>query len=324
MKISLARRRDGFTLVELLVVIAIIGVLVSLLLPAVNAAREAARRTQCMNNQRQIGLGSINYESAKGTLPIGHGRTVEDAISSGRNFIKRGLFSEILPYMEEQATYDRIVFDYYDKSVSFDNDPARDAVISSYICPSWPHSPVVTNAVNAYEKGALVTYSGVGGAIRNRGETLVNSAFGPIPDNGAFFMETVKYDRFNLGVGKARKLRQVTDGISKSLLVGEFVHMDCRLGKIVQAPPGNVRPWYLSGFGDAPYSFKVLEHPPNVCLERNSDGIHFNHLPMTSFHQGIVNFVFMDGSARPIPNGVDLETYKDFATVNSGEVNGTL
>ncbi len=98
------RQDEGFTLVELLVVIAIIGVLVSLLLPAVNSAREAARRVQCMNNLRQMGLAVNNYISAKKTLPMGYGRTLQHE-SDNVNFVKRGLFTEMLPFLEETAVY---------------------------------------------------------------------------------------------------------------------------------------------------------------------------------------------------------------------------
>src|SRR5690349_14786645 len=98
------RHAGGFTLVELLVVIAIIGVLVALLLPAVQAAREAARRSQCSNNLKQIGLGVQNYMSSKkDRLPLGYeGKTT--------SFSKRHLFTAILPYMEQQSIYNQIDF----------------------------------------------------------------------------------------------------------------------------------------------------------------------------------------------------------------------
>ena len=97
--IRLARR--AFTLVELLVVIAIIGILVALLLPAVQAAREAARRTSCTNNIRQLGLALVNYHDAHKTLPFG----------SGYLNARTGTWvSAILPYMEEQSLYDRFDF----------------------------------------------------------------------------------------------------------------------------------------------------------------------------------------------------------------------
>lgn len=314
--------RRGFTLVELLVVIAIIGILIALLLPAVQSARAAARRTQCSNNLKQMGLAVQNYISTNNKLPMAYGRTLGH-VDDNVNFIKEGLFTAILPFMEEQQTYDLVDFDYYENGRGPFDGPERDLVIDAFICPEWPDSRV-TGSVQPgleYQLGAVNTYTGVGGAVRNQGEELISSAFGPVPDNGAFLIEGIKGSgRFGTTtvVGKFRTLGQIEDGQSNSFLIGEFVHRNCEFGNFTEEPPGNVRPWYLAGFGDAPYSFKVLENPPNVCVNRND--INFNYLPLGSFHSGITQFVFIDGSVHSIPDNIDLEVYKDVATVNGGEV----
>ena len=118
------KRRSAFTLVELLVVIAIIAMLVTLLLPAVQAAREAARRTQCINNLKQIQLAILNYESANGHMPPAY--TVDENGNPMHSW--RVL---ILPYMEEVGVYDR-----YDLSEPWDS-PANLALTQSYIPPQY-------------------------------------------------------------------------------------------------------------------------------------------------------------------------------------------
>ncbi len=326
----------GFTLVELLVVIAIIGVLVALLLPAVQAAREAARRAQCTNNLHQMGIGAQNYAATHGALPLGYGRTIEH-VQKNVNFVKHGLFVDILPYMEQGNIYDQMIFDYFTTGKPYYEDPARDIVIESYVCPSWPDSKVTLDAPSGYEYqlGALNSYTGVGGAVRNRGETLVPSVFGQVPDNGAFLMEQVVNGTGPRApravIGKERTLGQISDGQSNTFLIGEFVHRDCCLGQLVEAPPGNVRPWYVSGFTDGPYGFKVLENSPNACVVRNSgscvtgNAINFNYLPLGSFHPGGTQFVNVDGSVHLITDNINIEVYKDLATANGEEpVNAAL
>src|SRR6476659_7665440 len=109
-------QKRGFTLVELLVVIAIIGILVALLLPAIQAAREAARRSQCVNKMKQLGLATLNYESARKLLPYANTPNFTQATKSGsctgavtgaagttNGLLHHAIFSFILPYMEEQA-----------------------------------------------------------------------------------------------------------------------------------------------------------------------------------------------------------------------------
>lgn len=315
------RSRRAFTLVELLVVIAIIGILVALLLPAIQAAREAARRTQCSNNLKQIGLAAQNYAAAKKSLPMGFGRTTEH-VTKNVNFVKDGLFVDLLPYMEEQAAYDTLELDYYNTSGrQYYQDPARDLIVEGYICPNWQDSRVTGTAPPGfeYQLGAVCTYTGVGGAVRNQGEVLVPSAFGPVPDNGAFTVSQIRLPgRPPSLIGVRRKLGQITDGQSNSFLIGEFIHRNCQFGTPTEEAPGNVRPWYVSGFSDAPYSFKILENPPNICVSRVD--INYNYLPLGSYHPGITQFAFVDGSVHTISDDIQLELYKDMATVNGEEV----
>jgi hypothetical protein len=216
-------------------------------------------------------------------------------------------------------------FRYYENGTSYVQDPSRDTIVAMFLCPVWPDGPVNTASQTGFEYtlGALLTYTGVGGAVRNRGEKLIPSGFGPVPDNGACTLgRGLVNGRFPVAIGRSRRLGQITDGQSKSFLIGEYVHRNCELGRFTEPSPGNVRPWYLAGFGDAPYQFKVLENPPNVCVSRSD--IQFNYLPLGSFHPDLTQFVFVDGSVHTVSDGVDLSVYKDYATVNGQETSGEL
>ncbi len=154
--------RSGFTLIELLVVIAIIGVLIALLLPAVQAAREAARRSQCVNNLKQIGLGLHNYHSSNDCFPTG-GINNGNAIPTG-NTAWNGMSAQalMLPYMEQGAIYNSINFSIYSIGGTYTvngitvtgggdwiNTTARLTVINTFLCPSDPNARSGAN-INSY------------------------------------------------------------------------------------------------------------------------------------------------------------------------------
>lgn len=290
-------RNKGFTLVELLVVIAIIAILIALLLPAIQQVREAARRSTCSNNLRQIGIGihnNMDSSGKSGFFPVG-------AIDDG----KYGLFTMLLPYIEQVAVY---------KQIDFKQTPSastqRNTVIPVYGCPSYPGPILVTQASQSYMLGAMTLYQGVAGAIVNRGEKLLKGSFGDIPDNGMF------------GYRWQRRVSDVLDGLSNTLCIGEFVQQDRDPASTFSGFPGNVRAWILgaNGTGYGSYSFKVVQYPINAQLDREKDKIPFNHLPFGSYHPGGANFMRADGSCQFLANDIDIDYYRALATCNGREL----
>ncbi len=292
------RRLHGFTLVELLVVIAIIGILIGLLLPAVQTAREAARRMQCANNLKQMGLAMHNYATVHNSyFPPG---------STG--VFTHGLFTYMLPYLELQTLYDQL--DLKCETYNTNSDPRRFDIVSCYVCPSWPYSVVHQGS---FPEGALTTYQGVSGAYPTVEPLESSPVGGDIPKNGIF------------GWAFVRSMAQVRDGLSNTLAMGEFVQIDSKAASASSAwlaePPGNVRPWIFGGSGDVGlYASKVLVHAINAKVNRGTDNVRFNHLPMGSFHPGGANFLVGDSSVTFLSEGISLDTYQKLATVAGGEV----
>jgi prepilin-type N-terminal cleavage/methylation domain-containing protein/prepilin-type processing-associated H-X9-DG protein len=186
-----AQRRGsltGFTLVELLVVLAIIGVLIAMLLPAVQSVREASRRMQCQNNLHQIGIGLHNYHAAFRKFPPG-GVQVRPQWPNGKQFAWSAF---VLPFMEQPAIYEQIDFNYpFDHPV---NDAAAATIIETYLCPS-------TTRISARNRGRGVTdYGGI------YGERIVSSNN---PPRGMMIHD------------QAIRFRDVIDGTMHTLMISE-------------------------------------------------------------------------------------------------------
>jgi len=186
-------RASGFSLVELLVVITIIGVLIALLLPAVQAAREAARRVSCLNHLRQIGIGLQNYHAACGRFPPG-GIEPTFLVSTGRQYAWSAL---ILPQIEQESLSAKI--DFTKPSYAPANATAAATVISTYLCPSTPRSSPLVQGRGATDYGGLY------------GENIA-----PHPTDGSWVAENgvMIYDR-------AFSIRDISDGTSNTLAVAE-------------------------------------------------------------------------------------------------------
>ena len=307
------KSRHGFTLVELLVVIAIIGILIALLLPAVQAAREAARRMSCTNNMKQLGLATHNYMSTySDRLPYG--------VCAQTGWIK-GVFATLLPFLEQYSNAD--IASQYDNLA---NTPLRYEPIAAYICPSMPYPTVYDGQSNSLHDGAITTYQGVGGSYIVEGqveEDRLIAQHGDIPHNGAFDW------------GRGRRIRDFIDGTTKTAIFGEFVHISPgdNPNDFTTTPPGNMRPWVFGGCDDgsgySAYSFKVIneyginETPPRYTSS-GAVNVPFNHLPFGSFHPSGANFTFADGSVRFVEKDIELDLLRAMATVASGEQQADL
>jgi prepilin-type N-terminal cleavage/methylation domain-containing protein/prepilin-type processing-associated H-X9-DG protein len=328
------KRPTGFTLVELLVVIAIIGILVALLLPAVQAAREAARRAQCTNNLKQFGVAILNYESAKKLYPPGRagcdGQTCVPACQGDTPQMGQSTsgFVAMLPFMEGSDLYDLSSIDkgsgasnvwgvWNEASSSFFSawqDTPRLQLISSrpsfQVCPS--------NEADAFAEKSSAIYDPMLTAPATGSYALCSGHRGPkaLAQLGGI---KVKCENTGLFVYKARRAhRKITDGTSKTFATGEVL--------------GGHTP---SGINIWTYAFRtgsVLRNTENslntpVGVPTTSPGSDCNYGPcwngaFGSTHTGGANFGFIDGHVSYVSENVSLDVYQAASTI-AGRADGT-
>ncbi|QDT56064.1 putative major pilin subunit [Caulifigura coniformis] len=333
--------RRGFTLIELLVVIAIIAILIGLLLPAVQQAREAARRTQCKNNLKQLGLAIHNYESMLGCLP-------PTAVIEQRGAtLWTGYMSphgRILPFLEQGNVYAGIDKDSAYGSVV--NLPAVARVINVFMCPSEPRSEPFLHA----------TFGNIGGV--NYGFSM-----GDWYVWGGFTTPAAPITRSAFGVNLSRKWRDFTDGTSSTLLMSEVKNYQVHIRDCAQfanindynnipspdADPLSVAPEYNgggcsvllnahsqwaemavhhNGFTTAwPPNKKTpggpaMEHPDVDLITRREriGGPTWAAVTSRSHHTGGVHSLLGDGAVRFISSSLDGHVWRRLGTVGSGEV----
>lgn len=286
-------RRRAFTLVELLVVLAIIGILVGLLLPAIQSAREAARRMSCSNNLKQVGLGFHNYESAFRRFPLG---SIESNFISG--------FAAILPHLEQGNMYRQ-----YDFGLNYTH-PHNIAVslqkIPTFLCPSMvlPRDvPIQGNATNGspLEIGAPSSY------LLNEGtDDYMAQADGMFGLAWPAFGFRNDFTRF----------RDVLDGASNTIAAGETTY-DFRdyvwshsAGPLAGTPRWGTARWIV---GYPRISMGSTLYPLNVHRMPNIGGY-------TSMHGSGLHFLFVDGSVRFLANHADPAMINALSTRAGGEV----
>jgi prepilin-type N-terminal cleavage/methylation domain-containing protein len=294
---ALAARPCAFTLVELLVVIAIIGILVALLLPAVQAAREAARRTHCTNNLKQIGLAVHNFHDTYGRMPPG--RWWNESAT---------WFALILPQMEEEDAYNLWVYQFPASYYHPINKAAREFTPPMYLCPSRGRSPgTLSNDVSEGGEstpGACGDYAGNWGSNWDRNKpNIINGVIG----------NSITYPKYTDAWSGGIEFREITDGLSKTLLAGEkHIPTGALYGAVADVSIYNGD--FGSSFCLAGLNFPIARGPEDPIGEgkkRPTDWVYFG-----SWHPGICQFVRCDGSVRSLGVEIDLETLGRLAQRN--------
>jgi prepilin-type N-terminal cleavage/methylation domain-containing protein/prepilin-type processing-associated H-X9-DG protein len=323
------QRRSGFTLIELLVVIAIIAILIALLLPAVQQAREAARRTQCRNNLKQIGIALHNHHEQYGRFPSAHQMGVrwyssyqrEDppmGFQNNSSYPAEGPFwswmFRIAPQLEQGNIFNKVNTGRGGQGwpwwYQVDGRSVCGYKVQSFICPSDIRGGLIWGT-NPRSQAALTCYLGVTGTHQFKERSTGPRAAGNLPHKTG--QDGMMY------VNSKVKFRDVTDGTSQTLHVGE------------RPPRDDVEyGWWVAGAGGSPHFGEAdvvlgvesrLTTPgnrPDTFRKGGSGNAHYQHF--WSFHTGGAHFLFVDGSVHFLSYSINKGAMRAMATRGGNEV----
>lgn len=324
------KRRQGFTLIELLVVIAIIAILIALLLPAVQSARAAARRAQCKNNLKQIGLALHNYVETNSVLPISF--AVDYTTPGGEWSIQ----TRILPYIDQANSYSQA-----DLSLPY-SDPVNAGIatlrVPGYICPSETEDDARTDSAGneihfpinyAFNGGSWFFYdnatgrTGDGPFAPNKKRGLNHIKDGT--SNTLAFSEVKTFTPYFRDGGSAPAIPPAAAGIaalggSYKATTGHTEWVDGRVhqtGFTTVFGPNKLVP-YVDAAG------KQVDVDYTSCREEKSCGRTYAAVTSRSHHVGLVQCLLMDGSVRVVTNNIDLGVWQNLGSISDGNTIGAF
>jgi prepilin-type N-terminal cleavage/methylation domain-containing protein len=314
--LRISARRSGFTLIELLVVIAIIAILIALLLPAVQQAREAARRTQCKNNIKQLGLALHNYHDTFNMFPPNITDNVYSSLSKHASWM-----AFILPYIDQAPLYNQIDFNVGLATSTTNplptpysaNTIVAKTVITAYLCPSDS-----TNGNGRLNRRANWPANDFWGVTDYKAVAGSNWAWGTFPYTHPTGRNSGSNNGLDAGNGwncrtaaltnNITRIRDLTDGTSNVAMVGEAVAGRCTHTS-----------WW--GFN---YSTATMAVPLNYYVKNTAiaDTDWPNNYSFASMHTGGAHFLLGDGTVKFLSENIDLQLYRNLATINGNETVG--
>lgn len=333
MSMPLRRVRTGFTLIELLVVIAIIAVLIALLLPAVQQAREAARRIQCKNNLKQLGLALHNYHDTYNTFPIGALFGLDQWNSNRTTWLVR-----LMPFVEQGNLYTRADFVSRGNNRAFganfpaayDTNLVRSVELSILRCPSDPGS-IETTGQTGVAPTSYVACIGSANNMIGINPCCPNTM--PDPSGGLLTNRTWAYMAFNttdhwgiFAASSGRRIGDITDGTSNTMAASETL-----VGAMSNTNPSSVAActgggtnlptraysWYYGT--TSTWYFQTIRSPNPSDIDCERQGFQSN-MAARSKHVGGVQVVLADGSARFVSENINLATWRNLGNRSDGNV----
>ena len=322
-----SHRSRGFTLIELLVVIAIIAILIALLLPAVQQAREAARRTQCKNNLKQIGLALHNYHDVYGTFPIGNRNYLSgEGADWGQSW-----WVGVLPYLDQAPLYNGFKQDIANSGYNGQAAYLNGKTFAARLCPSSPMSQYETTPHNGTASVAVAHYTGISGVYPDPQDPARNWATTEGGGMGWGSSGGILYYKSRI------RIRDITDGTTNTIIVGEqsdwCVETATGLNRIA------IHSWPHGMFMGSPgrgwrqFNVATLRHRPGYkqaegghnafgCPTTGVCGNAGVNNPIQSAHSGGVQVLLADGSVRFVSENLDMDTWLRLGTRDDGQVIG--